>query len=67
MALQYPAATKKGVVIRQANDTQDLKVFYDILLETARRIIFSFADMNILSGYGSIWWSTVCPDLFSRL
>lgn len=43
-------AAKKGVVIRPANDNEDLKVFYDILLETARR------DHFLIRGYEYFEW-----------
>lgn len=43
-------ASRKGVVIRQAEDKEDLRTFYDILVETARR------DQFLIRGYEYFEW-----------
>jgi len=57
-------ASRKGVVIRQAESKEDLRTFYDILLETARRDKFLIRgyeyfewiwDYMVLNGYGQIF------------
>jgi peptidoglycan pentaglycine glycine transferase (the first glycine) len=57
-------ASRKGVVIRQAENKEDLRIFYDILLETAQRDQFLIRgyeyfewiwDHMVLNGYGQIF------------
>jgi len=57
-------ASRKGVVIRQAENKEDLRIFYDILLETAQRDKFLIRgyeyfewiwDHMVLNGYGQIF------------
>ena len=57
-------ASRKGVVIRQAENKEDLRMFYDILLETAQRDQFLIRgyeyfewiwDHMVLNGYGQIF------------
>ena len=56
-------AERKGVSIRPAADEEDLKVFYDILQETARRDNFLIRDY----GYFKCIWDCMVANDYARV
>jgi len=56
-------AERKGVIVRQAADENDLRAFYDLLLETATRDRFLVRDYS----YYRILWEILSPPEFVRL
>lgn len=56
-------AERKGVAVRQAEDENDLRAFYDLLLETAKRDRFLVRDYS----YYRVLWEVLSPPEFVRL